>query len=355
MRRPRRHDGRQDRQGCHTDCRQRFRQTAPTRAVADPARWSFSARRRSHHRLLLPALYNLGVSGLLPRPSLWSASRAANTSAAFRDDLAKSLPKIRDAPSRRACGKPASRLRRLSCKAIPTTTTTSELGQSLPASSGERGTRATGCSISRRRRAASRPIGARSARPGWRARRTAPGGASSSKSRSAPTSRRRARSTRATRHPRGRPDFPHRSLPRQGDGAEHPGAALRQRLVRADLEPRAYRPRADHRGRERRVGRRGNFYEQTGALRDMVPEPSVPASLADRPWSRRSRFDAERARRKGATPRRGPSLTRDEASPMRCARNRWRATSATSRSPTIAPSKDVDAEQHDGNLRRAAN
>ena len=36
----------------------------------------------------------------------------------------------------------------------------------------------------------------------------------------------------------GRVGVPHRPLPGQGDGPEHPGAALRQHPVRADLEPR---------------------------------------------------------------------------------------------------------------------
>ena len=47
-------------------------------------------------------------------------------------------------------------------------------------------------------------------------------------------------------------DLPHRPLPRQGDGAEPAGAALRQRAVRAAVERRAHRPRADHRGRNAR-------------------------------------------------------------------------------------------------------
>jgi glucose-6-phosphate 1-dehydrogenase len=47
------------------------------------------------HRLLLPALYNLGVSGLLPEAfGLIGVGRSASTSEAFRDDLAKSLPKF---------------------------------------------------------------------------------------------------------------------------------------------------------------------------------------------------------------------------------------------------------------------
>ena len=47
--------------------------------------------------------------------------------------------------------------------------------------------------------------------------------------------------------------LPHRPLSRQGDGAEHPGLPLRQRLLRAVVEPRPHRPCADHR---RRNGRR---------------------------------------------------------------------------------------------------
>ena len=66
-------------------------------------------------------------------------------------------------------------------------------------------------------------------------------------------------------------DLPHRPLPRQGGGAEHPRLPLRQRPVRADLEPRPHRPRADRRARDaRRSSRASAFYEKTGAYRDMV-------------------------------------------------------------------------------------
>ena len=50
-------------------------------------------------------------------------------------------------------------------------------------------------------------------------------------------------------------DLPHRPLPRQGDGPEPRRAPLRQRDLRAALEPQPHRPRADHRGRGHR--RRG--------------------------------------------------------------------------------------------------
>ena len=43
---------------------------------------------------------------------------------------------------------------------------------------------------------------------------------------------------------------PDRPLPRQGVGREHPRAALRERHVRAGLEPRPHRPRPDRRARD---------------------------------------------------------------------------------------------------------
>ena len=46
--------------------------------------------------------------------------------------------------------------------------------------------------------------------------------------------------------------LPHRSLSRQGDRAESDGVPVRQRDVRADLEPPLHRSRADHRRRDRR-------------------------------------------------------------------------------------------------------
>ena len=76
---------------------------------------------------------------------------------------------------------------------------------------------------------------------------------------------------RGRRGVRGRADLPHRPLPRQGDGAEPDGAALRQRAVRAAVERRAHRPRPDHRGRDARRRRRAAASTtQSGALRDMV-------------------------------------------------------------------------------------
>ena len=72
----------------------------------------------------------------------------------------------------------------------------------------------------------------------------------------------------AERHPeRGLPPggrVPHRPLPRQGDGAEHPRAALRQRDVRADLEPRLRGPYPDHDGRGHWHRRRAGYSTASG-------------------------------------------------------------------------------------------
>ena len=66
-------------------------------------------------------------------------------------------------------------------------------------------------------------------------------------------------------------DLPDRPLSRQGDGAEPDGAALRQRAVRAAVErgPRSITSRSRS---PRRIGveGRGAYYDNAGALRDMV-------------------------------------------------------------------------------------
>ena len=71
---------------------------------------------------------------------------------------------------------------------------------------------------------------------------------------------------------------PHRPLPRQGDRAEHPGAAVRQRVVRPDLERPLRRPRPDHHGRGHRPGRPRRLLRRyrRGPRRD----PESPAAAA---------------------------------------------------------------------------
>ena len=78
------------------------------------------------------------------------------------------------------------------------------------------------------------------------------------------------------------PDLPHRSFPREGDGAEHHDVPLRQRPVRALVEPRSHRSRADHSGRDGgRRGARQFLRGDRGAARHGA-QPCLPAALHDR-------------------------------------------------------------------------
>ena len=84
-------------------------------------------------------------------------------------------------------------------------------------------------------------------------------------------------------------DLSHRSLPRQGDGAERPRAAVRQLDLRADVEPAVDRSRADHRGGDgRRRGAR-QVLRGSGRRARHVPEPPAAAARRSRRWSRRRR------------------------------------------------------------------
>jgi glucose-6-phosphate 1-dehydrogenase len=73
---------------------------APTARPADPCCFIiFGASGDLTHRLLLPALYNLGAAGLLPKAfALIGVARSASSSDAFRDGLAKSLAKFTTRP-----------------------------------------------------------------------------------------------------------------------------------------------------------------------------------------------------------------------------------------------------------------
>ena len=121
--------------------------------------------------------------------------------------------------------------------------------------------------------------------------------ASSSRSPSATTSPARAELNREVCEVfNERADLPHRPLPGQGDGPEHPGLPLRQRHLRADLEPPLRRPRADHRGRDRR--RRGPRRLLRGGRRPARhgPEPPAAARWHWWRWSRPATFEADAVR-----------------------------------------------------------
>ena len=80
---------------------------------------------------------------------------------------------------------------------------------------------------------------------------------------------------------RGR-DLPDRPLPRQGDGPEHARAPLRERDLRADLEPPVRRPRPDHRRRVDRDRGARRLLRARGRDPRHLPEPPPAAARAHR-------------------------------------------------------------------------
>ena len=77
-------------------------------------------------------------------------------------------------------------------------------------------------------------------------------------------------------------DLPHRPLPGQGDRPEHDGAALRQRALRAAVEPQLHRLGPDHRrgGHRHRLARR--LLRPHGRAARSDPEPHAAAAVPHR-------------------------------------------------------------------------
>ncbi|MDF2555361.1 MAG: zwf2, partial [Microbacterium sp.] len=102
-------------------------------------------------------------------------------------------------------------------------------------------------------------------------------------------------------------DLPHRPLPRQGDRPEHPGAALRERAVRADLEPQLRRSRPDHHGGGHRRRRPGGLLRRhrRGAGRHPEPPAAAPRPHCD--------GGADQLRRHAAAGREGEGARGGEA------------------------------------------
>ncbi len=142
---------------------------------------------------------------------------------------------------------------------------------------------------------------------------------------------RRGAERQAARSVRRGPDLPHRSLSRQGAGAEHSRVPLRQRPVRADLEPQLHRSRADRRARD------------PGPRQARRPSTSRPAPIAtwwspicfrfsaSWPWSRRPRWSPKPiSEEKNKVFR---SMLPDQAAAMWCAAS----------TPAIAPRRASSA------------
>ena len=98
--------------------------------------------------------------------------------------------------------------------------------------------------------------------------------------------------------------LPHRPLPRQGDGPEPAGLPVRQRHLRAALEPALRRPRADHRGRVDRHREPRRVLRADRRLARRPPEPPPPAGQPGRDGAAGDVRGERAARREGQGPAR---------------------------------------------------
>ena len=293
------------------------------------------------HRLVVPALYNLAASDLLPdKFCLVGVARKGVTSDKLRDSLMKGLREFATRPVDDAI---AQRL--LAC------VTCIEADPKDPASF-DAMSKQLDRTRSRARHRRQSPVLPRDAaeripadqprtRPhrhaGRERRVAAAGGGKAVRHRSRFGKGAEQRIAQARRRAR---DLPDRSLSRQGDGAEHPGAAFRQRHVRADLEPQPYRPRADHgRRTTRRRPSRQLLRPDRRAARHGA-EPSVSTAVAGRDGAADPLRRAFGACGKGRRARRDPGPERGRSAAQFGARPVSRpAGSATTRSKTTARSK----------------
>ena len=139
--------------------------------------------------------------------------------------------------------------------------------------------------------------------------------------------------------------LPHRPLPREGDGPEPAGLPVRQRDLRADLEPPLHRPRPDH---GRRVDRRREPRRVLRGDRREPRHPPEPPAAAAEPRRDGAAGDVrgERApRREGQGPARGRARWSPTGSgPTSSAASTGPAGSRASRSQGYREEPEVDPE-----------
>ncbi len=151
------------------------------------------------------------------------------------------------------------------------------------------------------------------------------------------------------------PGLPHRPLPRQGDRPEHDGVPLRQRHVRAAVEPQLHRQRADHRRRgsrhrhARRLLRRG----RRAARPD--PEPHAAAALPRRDGATGQLHRRRGAQREGQGAAGDPRSRPPRRSPRcRCARSTRKGHAGGEDVPGYLEEDGVPAGLEHRDLRGAA-
>ena len=237
------------------------------------------------HRKLVPALYNIAADGELPPAvAVIGFARRPKTDDEFRDGDGRSDEKIFAADgARRDLGRVSRRRFIITRASSPTKPATRNSRSGSTSSTKKAAPAATGFSISRPRPTQFETIienlqkaGLNKAREGSWARviLEKPFGTDL-----ASAQHLNARGAEGFLR---KPDLSDRSFPRQRNGAEHFGAAFRERDFRAALERAQYRSRADHRrgnagrGEPRRLLRRRGRAARHGA------ESPAPAPLPRR-------------------------------------------------------------------------
>ena len=262
-------------------------------------------------RKLLPGLFRLAAAGLMPDAyQIIGSSRRDLTGEQFREHARQAITEF-------GTVKPAGEAweafqRRLSFASAEPGRTDS-LTAAAERAEREIGGRASAAVPS------GRPAG-RLRADGDHARRRGPG-------RRVPGHHREAVRHRSGLRPRAEPDrarplrrvagVPDRPLPRQGVGGQHPGLPVRQRPVRAGVEPPAHRLRADRRARDALDRGTRRFLRPHRRLPGHDRDPPVPgpgvrghgaAHLAGRPAPARRdgqgvrRAQADRHSARGARP-----------------------------------------------------
>ena len=240
-------------------------------------------------RMLLPSLYFLDADGFLPEGfRIMATARAELTREAFLDQVHEAARARGPRASTRRSGRGSAE--RLDYVAADATT--------------RRGRgRAAARTWSGAKRADLLPGGlAQPLRPGLRgAGRRGPGRRRDSRivlekpiGRDLETSR--ADQRRGGRGVRRGADLPHRPLPGQGDGAEPDRAALRQHPLRAAVEQPDHRPRADHRGRDRRAWASAGPTTTSTARCATCCRTTCCSCSAWWPWSRRPTWSRDSVR-----------------------------------------------------------
>ena len=137
-------------------------------------------------------------------------------------------------------------------------------------------------------------------------------------------------------------DLPHRPLPRQGDGAEPARAPLRQHDLRAAVECRCDRPRADHGRRDGRRGAARRLLRPLGRAARHGAEPHAAAAVPGRDGTAGVAGSRSGARREAEGAARAASVrTARGADPDGARPVHRRARSTASRCPATSPISTV--------------